>query len=1461
MFSKYTSTFRWNFETEDASGWDDASLEQRLSEQAWCPFKLEEGPLFRIYLMKRAADDFLMQVVAHHIVSDLWSLTILLGELDLIYAALKNGATRDTVAAMLPQPGSEYADYVREQARVLEGEEGERLWSFWQKNLAGQLPALNLLTDRPRAVKNRNRGKIHAFNLNAELTRKLDQLSRRSGTTLYMTFLAAYAVLLSRYTGQSEIVIGSPTAGRTRAAYTKVIGYFVNLLPFRLNLEGNPRFVELLERTRTTTLDAFSHQEYPFPLIVQRLQPDRDASRTPLFQTVFVMQQTPMLAGQELAPFALGVGGAQLKLGELILESFPLAERVTQFELTLAVASDGVGLRALLEYNTELFDSTTIESMAQHLTELLTAITTDPEQRIASLPLLTRTEEKKLLVEWNETERSYPVADSMLSLFQAQAQQAPDAIALSWDTERISYRDLDERSNRLARHLRERGVGVEQVVGVLLQRTPELVVTLLAILKTGAAYLPLDPTYPAPRLQLMLEDSGASLLITTEALARLVQDVAPPLLSLDVESTAIASRPAHALADVKLDAENLAYLIYTSGSTGNPKPVGITHRSVLTFLYWAREIFSAVELSRMLASASVCFDMSVFELFVTLSWGGEVILVSNPLELATMAGRERVRTITMVPSALAELVRLGGVPKGVRTVNFGGEALSRTLVQEIYEQTEVKRVLNLYGPSEDTMCSTWTEVARGTTPTIGRPIANTQAYILDRELQPVPVGVAGELYLGGDGLARGYLRRPEQTAEKFVPHPFSREGGKRLYRTGDLSRWLASGEIEFLGRIDNQVKLRGFRIELGEIEAVLGQHESVRGCVVARQDVSGNQRLVAYLVANEEKTIETAELRQYLGERLPAYMIPALFVRLEALPLQSNGKVDRKALPEPEETGASEREYVAPRTPVEEVLARIWAEVLKVDRVGVDDNFFDLGGNSLRLSEMQSKLSATLKREIPLVELFTQPTVKSLARYLSTGEQQEITEEFSGARAQRRKEETKQESIAIIGMAGRFPGAKSVDELWQNLCAGVESVSVFSEEELRAVGVSPSIFNHPNYVKAKPVLADMELFDASFFGFNPREAEIMDPQHRVFLECASDVLENAGYDPDRYRGKIGVYAGASLSTYLFKALMSLNGLESLAALQQFGIGNGLWSLATRASYKLNLKGPSVSIQTACSTSLAAVHMACQSLLDHECDIALAGGASITVANNEGYLYQEGGIFSPDGHCRAFDANAQGTIVGDGVALVVLKRLSEAIADGDTIHGVVLGSAMNNDGSVKVGFTAPSVEGQSEVIRAAHAKAGITADSIGYVEAHGTGTRLGDPIEVQALTKAFRATTDKKVFCGLGSIKTNIGHLDTAAGVAGLIKTVLALKHKQLPPSLHFEKPNPQIDFVNSPFYVNSTLKEWNVNGLPRRAGVSSFGLGGTNVHVVIEEPPEPLADPGPGRPWNLLVLSARTEQR
>jgi acyl transferase domain-containing protein len=537
----------------------------------------------------------------------------------------------------------------------------------------------------------------------------------------------------------------------------------------------------------------------------------------------------------------------------------------------------------------------------------------------------------------------------------------------------------------------------------------------------------------------------------------------------------------------------------------------------------------------------------------------------------------------------------------------------------------------------------------------------------------------------------------------------------------------------------------------------------------------------------------------------------------------------------------------------------VWQAVLGLDNVGIHDNFFDLGGNSLLMAQVHSRLREAIDADISMVDLFQYPTISALAHHLRRDQRRgaQPQSDSQPGRVRQVHNEQADTAIAIVGMNGRFPGADNVANFWQNLRDGVESIRFFSDEELAAAGVEPELLSNHNYVKARAVLDNIGLFDATFFSYNPREAAIMDPQHRIFLECAWQALENAGYDADRYPGRIGVYAGVGLNTYLLYANRDI--LESAGRYQAF-IANDKDFVPTRVSYKLNLRGPSINIQTACSSSLVAVHLACQSLLQGECDMALAGGVAISVPHNVGYLYEEGGILSPDGHCRAFDAQAAGTIFGSGVGVVVLKRLQDALDDGDTIHAIIKGSATNNDGSVKATFTAPSVEGQVAMIIDALAGADVDADTISYVEAHGTGTALGDPIEVAALTQVFRTRTQQTGFCALGSVKTNIGHLDAAAGVAGLIKTVLALKHRQLPPSLHFEAPNPKIDFASSPFYVSSTLRDWTPPAdVPRRAGVSSFGIGGTNAHVVLEEAPAPMPTLPARHPHQLPVLSTKND--
>jgi acyl transferase domain-containing protein/acyl carrier protein len=676
-------------------------------------------------------------------------------------------------------------------------------------------------------------------------------------------------------------------------------------------------------------------------------------------------------------------------------------------------------------------------------------------------------------------------------------------------------------------------------------------------------------------------------------------------------------------------------------------------------------------------------------------------------------------------------------------------------------------------------------------------------------------------------------------------------------------RYLLDGNIEYLGRADHQVKLRGYRIELGEIETLLATIVGVREVVVViKEESDGDKRLIAYVVAEQGHTLSDSYLREHLKENLPQYMVPAAFVMMDALPLTPNGKVNRAALPEPEvgRRGLT-TPFVMPRTEAEATISAVWQEVLQLDHVGVDDNFFDLGGHSLLLVQVHFKLQELFDRSLTVIDLFKYPTISALAKFLSGSESEarpiesfpaELSTEAARAQHSTAPEEN---AIAIIGMAGRFPGSGTLDQFWENLKNGVESIQSFSDYELESSDVEPAALKDPNYIKAGAFLDGIDLFDAPFFDFNPREAEITDPQQRLFLECAWEALEQAGYASESC-DRVGVFAGAGLSGYLQNLYANPEVMRSTNAFQ-IVIGNDKDYLSTRVSYKLNLKGPSLTVQTACSTSLVAVHVACKSLLDRECEIALAGGIAIRVPQKIGYYYQEGGINSPDGHCRAFDANAQGTVPGNGGGVVVLKRLADALADGDNIQAVILGSAINNDGSGKVGYTAPSVDGQAEVIAKAQRVAGIEPQTVTYIEAHGTGTPLGDPIELAALSQAYRSGTAKKNFCAIGSLKTNMGHLDAGAGVAGLIKTVLALNHQMIPPSLHFEQANPSSNLNDSPFYINSTLREWTTEGMPRRAGVSSFGIGGTNAHVILEEPPHARARTTSSGPY-LLLLSAKT---
>jgi amino acid adenylation domain-containing protein len=1453
--------------THDASAWSEDELASRLDAESARPFDLARGPLARLGLYRRSADDHVLLLTLHHIVTDFWSLGVLLDELPALYEAHRSG-----LSPRLPAPPPPYSEWTLRQERELAGPAGEALWDWWRERLAGELPVLDLRTDRPRPLVQTAVGQVHRRALAETLTGDVHRLAQGVGTTPFVVLLAVFEALLERHSGQEQMLLGTVSAARTHAAFARTAGYFVNPLVLRADLGGDPGFRALVARARGDALGAFAHQDFPFPLLVEKLQPQRDPGRAPLFQVMFVLQRAHLADGQDLTGFALAEPGSRVELAGLALETIPLPQRIAQFDLTLTMGEVQGRLIASFDFNVDLFDASTVERLAGHFERLLEAALAEPERATSSLPLLDAAERRQLVETWNDTRRPFRDQATLAGLFARQAAETPTATAVVFAGVELTYAELDRRATRLAATLRRHGVGPEVLVGLCVDRSFDVLAAPLAVLAAGGAYLPIDPDYPRERIAHLLATSGARLLLTHRALLPLFDQAAgaPRILCLDDD---LPEEPFLPLPLVEALPANLACAIFTSGSSGLPKGVLLEHASLVNLVDSFAHSYQPTPADRILPLTSIAYASFVGEVFPLLCAGGTVVLPQkhealDVAALVSLIARHRVTMVSTVPSMLAGLDALGDHLPCLRLLLIGGEALAAADVAGLLARGAELRIVNGYGLTETAVCSTIYDVTpadltSGRQPPIGKPLPNQRTRVLDRHFEPQPVGCPGELYVSGLSLARGYAGRPDLTAERFLPDPFT--AGERMFRTGDLAAVLATGDLVYRGRRDQQVKLRGFRIELAEIESALTACTGVREAAarVLRDDGDGEPRLVGYVVPAQSAPPTVPELLAALRDRLPDSMVPSSIVFLEALPRNAHGKLDTALLPAPPRTRPDlEASYAAPRSQLERTIAAVWSAALKLDSVGLDDSFFDLGGHSLLMAKVHARLREELGREVSLIELFQYPTVGSLARHLAAPVEASPSARTARPRRSPGSAAGLETDIAVVGLAGRFPGSPDVRSLWSNLVAGREGIRFFTAEELAAAGVDPALVARPDYVKAKGILGGVDLFDAAFFSLNPREVELMDPQHRIFLECAWEALEDAGWVAESVPGLVGVFAGLSMNTYLVMNLLPHMELVASADTLQASLGNDKDPLTARVSYKLNLKGPSITIQSASSTSLVAVHSACQSLITRDCDMALAGGVSIHLPEISGYLYQEGGTVSRDGHCRAFDAASTGFVSGHGCGVVVLKRLSEALADGDHVYAVIKAAACNNDGSHKVSFMAPSVDGQVELYEIAYEKAGVDPATVSYVECHGTGTALGDPIEINALTRAFAAHTDRKGFCAIGSLKTNVGHLDTAAGVCGLIKAVLALHHRTLPPSLHFSTPNPRIDFAASPFYVNTELRPWeSADGLPRRAGVTSLGMGGTNAHVVLEEAPtaprrrEPTR---PARPQQILVLSAKT---
>lgn len=983
-----------DFQLQDVSTWSEEFLNQCLQQTAHLPFNLEQGPLMRVHLFAQSEREHILLLAVHHIVADFWSLAVLAQELGRFYQAQTNGNTISL--ARLPLA---YTDYTRATAEMLASTKGEKLWAYWQKQLTGELPILNLSTDHLRPTIQTYRGATVSCKLSADITQKLKTLSRDQGTTLYMTLLAAFQVLLYRYTGQEDILVGSPTAGRSSSELSGLVGYFVNPVVLRGDLTGKPSFEAFLAQIRQTVLNAFEHQDYPFALLVERLQAVRDSRRSPLFQTMFALQKAPLLDEEGLTAFALGEAGALMKLGGLEMESFALEQKVAQFDLTLTIAQVAGRLVASFEYNTDLFNADTITRMAGHFLSLLESIVSNPKQSISTLSLLTDAERHQLLVDWNATAKDYP-KKCIHQLFEAQVEQTPDAIAVVCGDKQLTYQELNQRANQLAHHLQVLNVTPELNVGICVERSLEMIIGVLGILKAGAAYVPLDPTYPKERLSFMLEDTQATILLTQHSLVAHLPKHQAHVICLDTDWVTIAQASVNQPLSPVIPS-NLAYIIYTSGSTGQPKGVMVPHQSIVNRLLWGKERYHLTTTDRVLQKTSFSFDVSVWEIFGTLVAGACLVLAKSgghqdPSYLVDVMANEQITIVDFVPAMLRLILEEPGLQActALRYVTCGSEDLPKEVCSRFFERLSTVELHNCYGPTEVSIdATTWVCDRHSPIISIGRPITNQEVYILDEDLQPVPVGVPGELYVGGAGLARGYLNRPDLTALAFIPHPFRHESGKRLYKTGDLARYLPDGNIEFLDRRDNQVKIRGFRVEIGEIEAVLQRHPDIAEVAVLVWDGTSkgpsNKRLVAYLVPHKgnqsDHQLSPESIRAYVSKYLLDYMVPAAFVIMPKLPRLPNGKLDHHALPEPDMVEQS-KNFVAAHTPVEQALAGIWSEILQVEHVGIHDNFFELGGHSLLVIQAVSRLREIFRIELPLHSLFEANTIAKLAELVTAQE-------------------------------------------------------------------------------------------------------------------------------------------------------------------------------------------------------------------------------------------------------------------------------------------------------------------------------------------------------------------------------------------------------------------------------------------------------------------------------------------
>ena len=1449
-----------------------AALQRLIDEDMNRPIEIDGDPL-RITLIRMDLSEYRMILTFHHIVYDGWSNGIILTEfLDAYHrlAGIEIPELRPESGSHLPKtPYKEFFKWYKQQFMIHNKEERE---TFWKAYLDG-FDTCTSLPYNHKKLAEISHVNTYPMETDPSLYTAIETVTQQQNITLSVLLYTAWGILLQKYNNADDVMFGTTVSGRVPEVkgIDRMVGLFINTLPLRVNVTGDNSVYSAFQSISDHSKERSRFEHTPLTEIKKYTGMGKDQD---LFDSLIVIDNYPLAVEEP----GTGENSSALKV-----RAFDMFE-MTSFDITVQVLPFGSRTMDIrFHFNSDLFEFETIQRMAHHFLNVLKGITRPSVGEISGIEMLSSEERKQILEVFNNPEVEYVVDKTVHGEIEKQVLRVPGNKAVQYEDKYITYMEFDTAANRLAHMLKEHGIKEGSRVAMMFPRSIEMITAVYGILKAGAACIPLDISYPDERNRFIVEDSGATILLkhpdvsfTAEpAVADMIYDTRV-LMEFPEENPGIVVKPT-----------DLSYIIYTSGSTGKPKGALEHHSGIVNHTYTKIGVLGITEKDSVGNNFSINVIASIWQILSPLFMGARLVVYSDEIEWDPYAQFKRVAedgvtVIEVIPSVLKSYLFLLEEGKevvnldGLRKVALTSEETKPFLVNKFYSLYKNTDMVDCYGQTE---CSD--DVLHYTIPhdtntqkvPIGTPSLNTQVMVLNHHNQLQPVGVVGEICVSGAGVCYGYWNRPEMNEEKYVSNPLNPE--IRMYRTGDLGCWMEDGKVEYLGRIDHQVKIRGNRVELREIEnRIIGYQDMKEAAVVVKEDKEGDKNLFCFFVSSKE--ITSPQIRRYLLDILPDYMVPAHFIQLEKLPYTPNGKIDRKVLVKMEvETGVSTGvDYQPPRNTYETKIQEIWVQLLEKPQIGMNDNFFDLGGHSLLLIKLKSKLEKAFNpdREISIIELFNYPTITHQAGFI-----QELlhieTKEAGVEKGEEREGEkgviTRDEDrdIAVIGISLKIPGAASVEEFWNNIINGVESISFFDDGEIESSEVEGFVKGRSKVVNAGGIIGDIELFDADFFGFNPREAEIIEPQQRLFLEHSWMALEDAGYGAigETYGGNVGVYAGVGLNTYLLNNVMSNQQVVATLGEFQTMIGNDKDFLSTRVAYKLNLRGPALTVQCACSTSLVAVHLARQGILTGDCDMALVGGVAVHVPEKTGYYYNEGGYLSPDGHCRAFDKDAQGTVFGNGIGVVLLKRLSKALRDRDSIYGIVKGSAINNDGSFKVGYTSPGETGQSQVIAKAIKEAGITSDTIGFVETHGTGTVLGDPVEISALTRAHRSTHGKEKvkngYCALGSLKANVGHLDIAAGITGFIKAVLCLKNKKLPASINVTEPNPMIDFPNTPFYVNLTAKDWERGETPRRAGVSSFGIGGTNAHIILEEAPgiEKNISNTSKQQNHLLLLSARTD--